>query len=431
MGKIRFKLISLGYKISSFAFRIIDKFSLSGKADSRETIKEHKINYFISTKYTNLFLIAFKMLVHSKKKFIGMVVGATFSAFIIMQQPSVYQGVTDRITSPISAITDIDLWVMAETSHGFERPTYFKPIDIYRVRSVPGVLWAKQLYRMWYPMQHLATKKKLTWELVGVDPKTLLGLPKTMIQGQRLAIKQANAILVDGYALKQLESADKQTIKLADKMIERRNAWKVVGITQPLQTYMIEPKLYMTSNHIPNILQVPSFILVKIKPSYDIKKIAEMIYKRTGFIALTPTQFIDRSNKFFEKQTPVLIGFIGIAIVGFSIGLVMMWQIFSNFVLTHLHQFGMLKMLGVSSSLLIKMVLFQTVLTGGLGYIIGLLLNILFGLIFHDTVVAFHLTWNIVVLGALGTLVVITFSSYFSILKVLQLDTVELCRDSN
>lgn len=109
----------------------------------------------------------------------------------------------------------------------------------------------------------------------------------------------------------------------------------------------------------------------------------------------------------------------------------MMWQIFTNFVLTHLHQFGMLKMLGVSSSSLINMVLFQASIIGGLGYLIGLTLTALFGFILHDTTVAFHLTWQIILLGALGSTIVIVFSSYFAILKVLRLDTVELCRDSN
>ena len=138
-----------------------------------------------------------------------------------------------------------------------------------------------------------------------------------------------------------------------------------------------------------------------------------------------------RANDYFRKKTPIVIAFVSIAIIGFIIGLVMMWQIFSNFVLTHIHQLGMLKMLGVSSSSLIKMVLFQATVTGGLGYIIGLLLTSSFGFIFHDTTVAFHLTWQIILLGALGSAVIVVFSSYFGISRVLRLDTVELCRDSN
>ena len=117
--------------------------------------------------------------------------------------------------------------------------------------------------------------------------------------------------------------------------------------------------------------------------------------------------------------------------MGFIIGLIIMWQIFNNFILTHLHQFGMLKMLGVSNRALRNMVLFQAFITGGIGYLMGLILALLFGLIVHDTQIAFHLTWKIALLGALGTAVIIVLSSCFSIIKVFRMDTVDLCRDLN
>ncbi len=385
----------------------------------------------IDTKHANLFLVAFKMLVNSKKRFIGMVIGATFSAFIIMQQPSVYQGVTDRLVAPIRAITEPDLWVMGGGSFSFDQPTFFKATDIYRVRSVPGVLWAVPLYRTWYPIKHLQTKKQRNWDFIGVDPKSLIGLPKTMLSGERSAIQHANAVLVDGYSLKQMETESKKTIQMGDKLLVGRFTWNVAGITTPVRTYMTEPKAYMLSSHIPGVLSLSSFILVKVKPSYDINQVANEIQKITKYLALTPSQFADRSNKYFRDQTPIVMGFVSIAVIGFTIGLVMMWQIFNNFVITHLHQFGMLKMLGLPNSLLMKMVLFQAGVTGGFGYLIGLLLTILFGLIFYDTVIAFHLTWQIVLLGAAGTALVVAFASYFGILKVIRLDTVELCRDSD
>lgn len=385
----------------------------------------------IDVKYINMLTIALKMLINSRRKFIGMVIGATFSAFIIMQQPSVYQGVTDRLVTTIKEIPEVDLWVMDSNSFAFDQPTLFHPTDIYRVRSVPGVLWAVQLYRTWYPLKHVKTKKIMNWELIGVDPQTLIGLPKTMIAGSRDAIHHANSIFVDGYSLKQLETDGNESIKMEDKMIEGRNTWIIQGITKPLRTYTPEPKLYMTSNHLPNSLYTSSFILVGVKPSFDIKQVASDINKITKFIALTPSQFVDRSNKYFREQTPIVMGFVSIAIIGFTIGLVMMWQIFSNFVITHLHQFGMLKMLGVSNSFLMQIVLFQAMVTGGLGYILGLLLTILFGLIFYDTIIAFHLTWEIALLGALGATIIIVISSYFGILKVIRLDSVELCRDTN
>ena len=77
------------------------------------------------------------------------------------------------------------------------------------------------------------------------------------------------------------------------------------------------------------------------------------------------------------------------------------------------------------------MVLFQAATIGSIAYFFGLLLVFLFGLVFSETDVACHLTPAIAVLGGLGTILMILLSSYVSILKVLRLDTVELCRDQN
>ncbi len=106
-----------------------------------------------------------------------------------------------------------------------------------------------------------------------------------------------------------------------------------------------------------------------------------------------------------------------------------MWQIFNTFILTHLPQFGMLKMLGVSNNLLVKMVLSQTIITAGIGYFLGLFLVILFGCIVQNTVISFHLTWKIAMLGAFGISLIIVTTSFFSVRKVLRFDSIELCRD--
>ena len=360
-----------------------------------------------------------------------MLIGSTLSAFIIMQQPGTYQGVSDRLVVQIQAIKETDLWVMGRDSWDFSDPTYFNSMDIYRVREVPGVLWAKKIYRTWYGLIHAKTGKNVSWELIGVEPETLIGLPKDLIAGDRNAIYRANAVIIDGYAVKQFETENHQTIQLGDVMIDGTRKLIVAAITKPSRSYASHPKMYMLSTHIPSIATRPYFILVKVKPNFNIQQVAYNIHQATYYDVLTTPEFVLRALKYFREKTPIIIIFISVAILGFSIGLVIMWQIFSNFTLTHLHQFGMLKMLGVSNGLLITMVLFQAAIIGGLGYFIGLILVLLFGVIFHDTNIAFHLTWQIALLGALGTTIIIALSSYFSTLKVLRLDTVDLCRDLN
>lgn len=390
------------------------------------------VSKWISPKQINTLIIAFKMLLHSQKKFTGMLIGATFSAFIVMQQPGIYQGISDRLIAQINSIKGIDLWVVGHDSNGFDSPTYFTSTDIYRVRSIPGVLSAVQLYRTWFYFKHLKTNQARSWELIAVDPETMTGLPKELIAGARETIRHPNSVIIDGYSLQQFENDQKITLQLKDKLLDdKKNTWTITGITKPLRTYAYEPKAYILSNHLPAAMYQPSFILVKVKPHFNIHQVAAAITHRTQYDALTPSEFSKRTLTFFRVKTPIMIIFVCIAMMGFIIGLIIMWQIFSNFTLTHLHQFGMLKMIGLSNTMLARMVIFQAGLTGGIGFLLGFLLSSAFGIIFHDTQIAFHLTGEIIFLGMIGTLLIVVMSSFLSILKVLRLDSVELCHDQN
>ena len=391
---------------------------------------KYDVSHFFSKPHqielVSMLTVAYKMLVNSKKKLFGMLVSATFSAFIVMQQPSIYQGVADRLVAQIQSIKGVDLWVMSRESSTPDQPTHFKPIDLYRIRSVPGVQSAIQLHKSWMWMEHEKTKTTLVWDVIGVDSESMLGMPQNMLVGIQAAVRYPNSIIVDGYAQKQLAG-----LSVGDKMREGGRTWIVRGITHPLRTYAYQPKLFMLSKHMPTEFAQNSFILVKVKPNFNVSKVAYDIRHRTHYDALTPSQFSTKTLVFFRKSTPIIIMFIAVAVGGFLIGLIIMWQIFSNFILTHLHQFGMLKMLGATNAILTKMVLSQAAFIGGIAYLVGLLLLGIFGIVLHDTDVACHLTWSIALLGLLGTGLMILFSSYLSISKVLNLDTVDLCREQN
>lgn len=388
-----------------------------------------RIRRKLPNNYLSLLVVALKMLIHSKMKFIGMIIGTTFSAFIIMQQPAIYQGVVDQLTRHILFVSEPDLWVMTSTAEDFSDPPHISDTDTYRIKAIHGVAWTKKLYRGWYQFFHPRTETLRHWQLIAVDPDTLLGLPDEMLAGDRDKIRQSNAVIIDGYSITQLKTTDHRTIGLGDTLLDNKRSWHVVGIAKPLRTLNAAPKAYITSNHLPNANSWGSFILVKAKSPALIPKIAADINRITGYTALTQNEFTQRSITFWRKKTPILPYFVFIAALGFIIGLITMWQIFNNFTLTHLHQFGMLKILGVSNPQIVFMVLFQAIVTGGLGYFLGLALVTVFGWIVQNTVITFHLNWTIASLGALGISVIIIIASYCSILKVLTFDSVSLCRD--
>src|ERR1700719_3303713 len=91
--------------------------------------------------------IAIKMLVGDKTKFLGIVLGLTFSALLITQQGSIFCGLMLRTCAQITDITGADLWVMDPAVRYIDDVKPMLESNLNRVRGVEGVKWAVPLYK--------------------------------------------------------------------------------------------------------------------------------------------------------------------------------------------------------------------------------------------------------------------------------------------
>src|SRR5208282_6552408 len=91
--------------------------------------------------------IAVKMLVGDRAKFLGIVMGLTFSSLLITQQGSIFCGLMLRTCAQITDITGADLWVMDPAVRYIDDVKPMLENNLYRVRGVAGVLWAVPLYK--------------------------------------------------------------------------------------------------------------------------------------------------------------------------------------------------------------------------------------------------------------------------------------------
>ena len=94
-----------------------------------------------------MYWIALKMLVGDRAKFLGIVLGLTFAAALIMQQGSIFCGLMLRTCAQISDITGADLWVMDPSVRFVDDIKPMLESNLQRVRGVPGVKWAVPLYK--------------------------------------------------------------------------------------------------------------------------------------------------------------------------------------------------------------------------------------------------------------------------------------------
>ncbi|MBY0354765.1 MAG: hypothetical protein K2Q12_03440, partial [Rickettsiales bacterium] len=92
-------------------------------------------------------LIAIKMLLGDRAKYLGLVFGVTFATLLMAQQVSIFAGLMARTASAINVVSEADIWVMDQRVRYIEEVEPMREIELTNVRSVQGVAWAVPFYK--------------------------------------------------------------------------------------------------------------------------------------------------------------------------------------------------------------------------------------------------------------------------------------------
>src|SRR4030095_2177553 len=146
--------------------------------------------------------IALKMLTGDRAKYLGLIFTIAFCTFLLENQTSIFAGILKRTGSQIADITDADIWVMDPKTEYFEQTKALKDTDLTRVRSVPGVRWAVQLFKG-SPVARTPDGKFAVSFLIGLDDATLAGAPRKMLLGSWERLREPDSVVIDqaGYIL--------------------------------------------------------------------------------------------------------------------------------------------------------------------------------------------------------------------------------------
>jgi putative ABC transport system permease protein len=117
-------------------------------------------------------------------------------------------------------------------------------------------------------------------------------------------------------------------------------------------------------------------------------------------------------------------------LVSFIVGLSIAGQTFYTFVLENLEKFGALKAIGAKKKVLIQMIFFQSTVVGFLGYGFGVLLSsVLIALAkYRLPEYASRITFENLFFSFVMVIIIILFSSYLGIRKVIKIDPFDIFR---
>lgn len=385
--------------------------------------------------------IALKMLVGDRAKFLGIVMGLTFAALLIMQQGSIFCGLMRRTAGQIIDITGADLWVMDPNVRFVDDVKPMIENNLYRVRGVDGVLWAVPLYkgqaRAKLNSYDKDGKKQEVIEqviLIGLDDSSMVGAPppSRILAGSRQALRRPDAIIIDKNRLPKLFPNQAKELYedyewFVGKELEMNDHRAIiVGVCEATRTFQSNPVVYTTYSRAklfaPQERKILSYVLAKTEPGRKPEEVADLIRRQTGLGALTSEQFIWKTMGYYFKYTGIPINFGITAALGFLVGTAIAGQTFYNFTLENLKQFGALKAMGATNLRIVQMILLQATVVGLLGYGIGVGLGALFGMVNEGTELAFFPYWPILPITAGAVVLICILASLVSVRRVIVLE---------
>lgn len=315
-----------------------------------------------------IFRIAYKLLVNDRAKFSALLLGITFSAFLMIEMMSIFAGVLSRGSATVYNI-GASVWVMDPSVQTVANAIPLPNYVLDEVRSMPGVKFAVPLYSG-SALVKLKDGSYQAANIVGLDDTSLFGRPK-LLEGDIHDIFAENAFI----AVRDSEFYKLGNPKIGDTFEMNDHRGVIVGLGDVASSGLFGvPTLYTTYSramqYIPSPRFTISYILVEPKSRDAVASIKAQVAK-AGYLALTKRDFVEKITDFYKFKTGVGANLMLMTVISFIVGLSISGQTFYSFILENIDKFGALKAIGAKSSELVAMILFQSSFVTLTGYGLG------------------------------------------------------------
>lgn len=375
-----------------------------------------------------ILILAYRLLVSDRGKYMALLVGTTFSVFLIVQMTSSFAGILTKASATVINV-GASMWVMdpAATNTVFgsiPMPDYV--LDA--VRSINGVKYAVPLYVGSALLKlHDGTYQSVT--VIGLDDSSLVGRPE-LLQGNIDDIFAENGFV----AVRDEEFPKLENPTLGTEFELNDHRGVIVGIAKvPTGALYGTPTLYTTYyraiQYIPSMRFTISYVLVEPKSNSDIPYIKQQV-ARLGYLAMTNREFRNGISDYLKYKTSIGTNTLLMTVISFIVGLSISGQTFYTFIIENLEHFGALKAMGAKGRELVYVIIFQAGFTALVGYGLGIGLSTLLITAAKLRLPEYSSRVTYTNLGLALVLVVIiaTVSGYFGVRRVLKIEPFDIFR---
>lgn len=375
-------------------------------------------------------IIALRMLMGDKAKYLGIVFGVMLSALLISHQVTIFVGLMSRTRSIFQTLDHADLIIADPATEFVEDVRPLPDTAVERVRAVTGVEWAVPMVRTTIKAR-LKGGKSRTCIVVGLDDATLIGGPPKLVQGSINDLRSPDAVIIDQLDAQKLLSSRQPDGTLfvpgvGDWIELNDRQCRIVGISHNPRPFLSQPIVYTTRTRAQTIApperRTIAYILAHSSGQQDIGAVKTDIAETTGLNAYTRREFGFKTIGYYIRNTGIPVNFGVTVLLGCIVGIAISGQTFYLFILDNLKNLAALKAMGANTAQLVRMVLLQASVVGVQGFAVGVGCTALFFVSFIGTDLEFDLHWEVLGLTACVIFVVILLATTAGVMRVLSVE---------
>lgn len=375
--------------------------------------------------------LAWSQLSHQKVRFLVALSGISFANILIFMQLGFRAAMFDGVTRVPEHVRG-DLFLVNSTAK-FLGNNSFSRREVFRAGAIDGVVSADPLYYTQTSWLNPQTKELADVTVIAFNPEhPLMDLPE--VNQQLDQIRFPDTVLFDRRSLPSLgaipellQQGQLVRTKAAQREVE-------VGGLFTLGSSLFKRGHIVTSdwNYIrifgkESIDNVQVGVLT-LKPGADLKAIQQAVQQMmpNDVKVLDRKAFIALEQQYWSKQPAGVIFNFG-TVMGFVVGVVIVYQVLYSDVSDHLPEYATLKAMGYSDGKLLGVVFQEAIILGTFGFLPGFGCSIaLYGLLGHLTRIAVVMRPDVALQVFILTLLMCLISAAIAVRKLQSADPADI-----
>uniref|UniRef100_A0A832GZ88 FtsX-like permease family protein n=1 Tax=Oscillatoriales cyanobacterium SpSt-402 TaxID=2282168 RepID=A0A832GZ88_9CYAN len=359
--------------------------------------------------------------------------GIAFADVLMFMQLGFQSALYDSNTK-LSRALDADIVLVSPQARNTQNLGTFSRRRLYQAKDIPGVQSAEPFYSNIITWKHPDTRKDTSIQVIAFNPdQPALNLPE--VNQQLDVIKLPDQVLFDRnsrgnykQAIAQVEQGKPTTTEVERRTITIGGLF-ALGASFGADGILIASDQTFLHFFPRREAASASLGLIKLEPGYDADQVAAQLetHLANDVRVLTHKEYIEFEESFWKTESP--IGFIfglGTA-MAFVVGVVIVYQVLSTDVNSHLKEYATFKAMGYRNQYLLAIVFEEAIILALLGFIPGFILPIgLYKLAANATALPIMMTASRAIMVLILTIMMCAISGAIATRKLQSADPADM-----